>query len=160
MNVRDALKADYGIDVRIGSGTGVRNDPFVIEPCTTAEAVRTQIDLLRGLGRGRRELWRLLRVEPFNGLQRLVFDAIWFTETEIISETRSLFFDLGAVAGIPDANAPVVEWFDPRSPFVAVSQIGWLHFDRAVYNSETREELDTSLCYSAHNAIANIYIYE
>ena len=64
MSLREALKADFGIEVRVNRGSGQRDDPFVIEPCTAAEAVRTQLDLPRGLSRGRRELWRLLTVEP------------------------------------------------------------------------------------------------
>ena len=47
MNIRDLLKDDFGIDVRIASGMGVRNDPFVLEPCSVEEAawgIRTILD--------------------------------------------------------------------------------------------------------------------
>ena len=63
MNLKEALKADFGIEVKIAGSSGGREDPFVIEACAAAEAVRSQLDLLRGLGRGRRELWRLLAVD-------------------------------------------------------------------------------------------------
>jgi hypothetical protein len=63
MSIRDAFKADFGIDVLVERGIGQGDDPFMIESCSAIDAIRTQLNLLRGLGRGRRELWRLLQAE-------------------------------------------------------------------------------------------------
>ena len=49
-DIKATLKADFNVDVKIARGIGQRADPFVIEACSAAEAVRTQLDLLRGLG--------------------------------------------------------------------------------------------------------------
>ena len=64
MNLRQLLKADFEIEVLVQGGTGLADDPFVIEPCSGGGATRTQLNLLRGLERGRGELWRLLEAEP------------------------------------------------------------------------------------------------
>ena len=163
MSIREALKADFGIEVRVNRGSGQRDDPFVIEPSTAAEAVRTQLDLLRGLSRGRRELWRLLTVEPAGddtpAMQRVRVETIAFTPEEFITEVRAFYFDVSQVDGLPDAGAPLIVWTDPRTTFAAVSQIGWLHFDNAIDNSRDDTALNASLFYSAIGAKATIYVY-
>ena len=52
MNVRELLKRDYGIEVRISAGTGGRDDPYVIENCGANDAALTQVALLRGIAQG------------------------------------------------------------------------------------------------------------
>jgi hypothetical protein len=161
MNLRQLLKRDFGIEVLVQGGTGLADDPFVIEPCSAMDARRTQLNLLRGLERGRGELWRLLQAEPVApAVQRLRIKTVLFTRDEIISETRRYYFDVSQVDGVPDAAAPFIEWEDPRTTFSATYQIGWLNFDRATLNNQSKDVLDTSLHYSSVGATATIYIYE
>ena len=164
MGVKEILAADFGIEVKIASGTGLRADPYVIEACSTVEAVRTQLNLLRGLGRGRRELWRLFNVEtPVGenaGIQAVRIEAVRFTDEEIITEKRALYFDITAVEGVPDAGVPVIEWSDVRTAFAAISQVGWLHFDKAIDNAAGKNSMDTSLFYSGAGAKATLYVYD
>lgn len=161
MNIRSALKADFNIDVRITDGSGRRADPFVIEPCSAAEACRTQLNLLRGLGKGRGELWRLLEVETHQAgrMQSLHIEAILLTDAEVVTERRALFFDISAVAGLPDALPEVVEWRDDRTVLAAPFQVGWLHFDKAIDNKPGDGTLDASLLYSSAHAKATLYVY-
>jgi hypothetical protein len=142
-------------------GTGLADDPFVIEPCSATDATRTQLNLLRGLERGRGELWRLLEAQPVGpAVQRLRIETVLFTRDEIINETRRYYFDVSQVDGVPDAAAPLTEWEDPRTTFSATYQIGWLNFDRATPNNQSKDVLDTSLHYSSVGATATIYIYD
>ena len=163
MNVRAALKADFGIDVRVAGGTGQRADPFVIEACSAFHAVRTQLDLLRGLGKGRRELWRLFDVETSHDeespRQIIRIDTVLFTDTDITTERRALFFDVGAVDGLPDAEGDISVWRDPRTILELPSQVGWLHFDEAVDNAPGEDVLNASLLYSGAGAKATLYVY-
>ena len=161
MNLRQLLKADFGIEVLVQGGTGLADDPFIIEPCSATDATRTQLNLLRGLERGRGELWRLLEAKPVApAVQRLRIKTVLFTPDEIINETRGYYFDVSRVDGIPDAGTPLTEWEDPRTTFFAVYQIGWLHFDRATPNNPSKDVLDTSLHYSSVGAKATIYMYD
>ncbi len=164
MGIKEILAADFGIEVKIACGSGLRADPYVIEACSTVEAVRTQLNLLRGLGRGRCEPWRLFSVEtPVGenaGFQSVQIEAVRFTDEEIITEKRALYFDITAVEGGPDAGVPVVEWSDVRTAFAAISQVGWLHFERAVDNAAGKNSLDTSLFYSGAGAKATLYVYD
>jgi hypothetical protein len=41
MNLRQLLKADFGIEVRVQGGTGLADDPFVIEPCSAMDAAQS-----------------------------------------------------------------------------------------------------------------------
>ena len=116
MNLRQLLKADFGIEVLVQGGTGLPEDPFVIEPCSAADATRTQLNLLRGLERGRGEQWRLLEAAPVApAVQRLRIKTVLFTRDEIINETRGYYFDVSQVDGVPDAGTPLIEWGDPRT---------------------------------------------
>ncbi len=164
MGIRELLAADFGIEVKVARGGGLRADPYVIEACSNVEAVRTQLSLLRGLGRGRCELWRLLGVETSvgenAGFQSVHIEAVRFTHEEIITEKRAIYFDTSAVEGVPDAGVPFVEWSDVRTPFTATSQVGWLHFDRTINNSIGKNSLDTSLFYSGAGAKATLYVYD
>lgn len=163
MNLRQALLDDFGIEVLVGRGSGLRDDPFVIQPCSAAEATRTQLNLLRGLGRGRGELWRLLSSESALDvaakIQRLRIESVEITQDRIISQRRAYYFDVSQVDGVPDAGAPLIEWTDPRTRFSAIYQIGWLHFDRALDNRPGQSRIDTTLQYSALGAKAAIYVY-
>lgn len=163
MSLRAALKEDFGIEVLLKSGTGSKSDPFLIEPCSALEATRTQLNLLRGLERGRGELWRLLTSEPAReigpAIQRLRIATVLFTENEIINETRAYYFDVNQVDGLPDASIPTTEWSDPRTKFSAPFQIGWLHFDQAIDNNASGDALAITLQYSSLGAKAAIYIY-
>ncbi len=161
MHIKAALKADFNIDVRIADGSGRKADPFVIEPSTAAQASRTQLDLLRGLGKGRGELWRLLEIETHQDgkTQSLNIEAVLLTDTEVITERRALFFDVSAVASPPDARPDVSEWRDPRTVLTAPFQVGWLHFDKAVDNKPGNGTLDASLFYSSAHAKATLYVY-
>ena len=147
MSLRQSLKEDFGLEVLVEGGSGLRDDPFVIERCSAADATRTQLNLLRGLGRGRRELWRLLQMEPVvPAVQRLRIKSVLFTE--------------GRVDGVPDAGIPLIEWTHPRTTFSAISQIGWVHFDCAIDNSHDPDMLDTTLQYSSIGTNATIYAYD
>ncbi len=82
-----------------------------------------------------------------------------FADKEIISETRALYFDITAVEGVPDAGVPVVEWSDVQTGFAAFSQVGWLHFDKAIDSAAGKSHLNTSLLYSGLGVKATLYVY-
>jgi hypothetical protein len=94
------------------------------------------------------------------GVQAVRIEAVRFTDEEIITEKRALYFDITAVEGVPDAGVPVIEWSDVRTAFAAISQVGWLHFDKAIDNAVGKNSLDTSLFYSGAGAKATLYLYD
>lgn len=162
-HLRDVLKSDFGIDVLLESGEGTRDDPYLIMPCPAAVAARTQLDLLRGLERGRGELWRTVRAETVAELgpsiQRIAIETVRFTADEVIRERRAYYFDLSQV-GAMTTPWPLTVWQDPRTRFQAAAQVGWLHFDQAIDNSPGGPSLNTSLLYSCLGGKLGVYVYE
>src|SRR4051794_29233800 len=63
----ETLKRDFGLVLRIGGGTGQsRDNPIIVLPQSDAEADQTEMQLLRGLGKGRKILWRTLSITPMS----------------------------------------------------------------------------------------------
>ena len=126
MNIKEALKADFGIDVKITGGSGRRDDPFVVDAVCRRRGCSKPTGPVAWLGAGRRELWRLLAVDNGAGgsadLQSIQIETVLFTDEEIITETRRLYFDISAVDGLPAAAGPIVVWSDPRTPLAAPAQ--------------------------------------
>lgn len=161
MNIRDRIRLDHGIDVRISAGSGRREDPYVIEDCSAAEAALTQMQLLRGLGLGVGNLWRIIEWLPCDAgaaTEVIRIETVRFTEDEIETTTRGLYFDTRAVTGQPHALHPLISWRGPSDAPVLPFELGWLHFDKALHNA-TPDAVDETLFYSAPGAKASVYIY-
>jgi len=93
MNIRELLKQDHGIEVRISAGTGHQNDPYVVEKCSAEEAALTQVQLLRGIARGLGELWRIKEWKPCDigsATEVIRIEALRFTPTQIETEMRGI----------------------------------------------------------------------
>jgi len=162
MNVRELLRRDQGVDVRISAGTGLSNDPYVVERCGAEEGAFTQVQLLRGIGRGLEELWRTLEWERHDigaATEVIRIDALRFTPTAIETSTRSIYFDTRCVEGAPSALHPLTAWRGPPGAPVLPYELGWLHFDRTVDNSPVIDTLDQTILYSCPGAKASIYVY-
>ncbi len=161
MTISETIKADFGLDVLIQSGNGTRAEPFVLEPCTAEVATAAQLNFLKGLGLGRREIWRLKAVENIRtqsaNVQKVTIETVSFTDTQVISERRSYYYDLCNVDGIPDVANPPPIWFNKQVGIAAPPQIGWLHFDKQIDHSRGTGELNTSLQYSGLGSKLALY---
>ena len=57
--IKNLLKQDFGMDLDISGGLGQsRDDPIVVLCHSDSKAAHTELLVLRGLGKGRRVLWR------------------------------------------------------------------------------------------------------
>ncbi|HRQ96785.1 MAG TPA: hypothetical protein PK440_17575 [Candidatus Accumulibacter phosphatis] len=162
MNIRELLKRDHGIDLRISAGTGHRNDPYVVEKCGVEDAALTQVQLLRGIARGLGELWRIKEWKPYDVgsvTEVIRIDALRFTPTQIETETRSIYFDTRAVAGDPFSLHPLTSWRGPSGSVVLPYELGWLHFDKTLKNAPFAGAFDQTILYSSAGAKASVYVY-
>jgi hypothetical protein len=162
MNIRDLLKDDFGIDVRIAGGMGVRNDPFVLEPCSVEEAAWTQLETMRGLGMGRGQLWRTLEWKPCEeGPATEVFrrQAVRFDPKQIETLQLASYFDSRAVAGSPCSLHPLTVWKGPAGTPSLPFELGWLHFDSASSASDEPGHLNETVYYSGQGVKATVYVY-
>lgn len=162
MNIRELLKQDHGIEVRICAGTGQRNDPYVVEKCSAEDAALTQLQLLRGIARGLGELWHIKEWKPCDvgsATEVIRIEALRFTPTQIETMTRGIYFDTRAVAGDPFSLHPLTSWRGPPGSVVLPYELGWLHFDEALNNAPFTGTFDQTILYSGAGAKASIYVY-
>lgn len=126
-------------------------------------ATQTQLDLLRGLGKGRQELWRLIDTQMLPEAKFLTqvvnLEAFSLTQHEAVTEFRSCYFDVSKVAGLPCPDNPGEAWIDLLTMFSAPYQIGWMHFENMIDNGGPGR-CDMTLVYDAFGARATLYLYE
>jgi hypothetical protein len=163
MNVKQLLNRDFGIEVRISAGTGRSEDPYVLEKCRAEEAALTQVQLLRGIGNGLGELWRIIEWAPLDRLDTVTevirIEAVRFTQEKIETSRRRIFFDIRAVSGHPNALHPLICWRGPMDAPHLPYELGWLHFDKVINNASGKGPLDQTICYSGTGAKASVYVY-
>ncbi|MDD3936164.1 hypothetical protein [Rhodoferax sp.] len=163
MNIRELLKRDFGIEVRISAGTGHRDDPFVVENCGAEDAALTQVQLLRGIARELGELWRIIEwklCEVDSTTEVMRIHTTRFTPTQIETETRGIYFDTRLVVGAPCLLHPLTSWRGPPGSPVLPYELGWLHFNEAVNNAPFAETFDQTIFYSGDGAKASVYVYD
>lgn len=162
MNVRELLKRDHGIEVRISGGTGRRHDPYVVENCSVEEAALTQVQLLRGIACGLNVLWRIKEWSPCDicsATEVIVVETLWFTPTQVETEILGVYFDTRAVAGDPCSMHPLISWQGPPGSPILPYELGWLHFNKALNDSPTTGTFDHTVVYGGPGAKASIYVY-
>jgi hypothetical protein len=162
MNIRELLKHDAGIEVRISGGTGRRDDPYVIEECSKDEAALTQVQLLQGIGNGLGEIWRIIDWRPCDigsATEVIQIEALRFTQTEIETSTRNIYFNTQFVSGNPYKLHPLTAWQGSTKFPVLPFELGWLHFVNSVSNSSSEILFDQMVFYSGAGAKATVYIY-
>ena len=118
MSIREFLKRDHGIEVRISAGTGSGDDPYLVENCGADEAALTLVQLLRGIARGLGELWRIIEWKPCDvgsATEVIRVEALRFTPTQIETTIRNFYFDTRVVTGTPYSLHPLISW-RPRWP--------------------------------------------
>lgn len=162
MNVRELLKRDHGIDVRISAGTGRRDDPYVVESCGAVEAALTQVRLLCGIARGLGELWRIIEWKPSDvgsATEVIRIEALRFTPTQIETTTRGVYFNTRVVVGTPHSLHPLTSWRGPPGSPILPYELGWLHFDETISNAPSADTFDQTILYSGAGAKASVYVY-
>jgi hypothetical protein len=163
MSLRDRFKQDHGLDVRIDRGSGTRGDPFVLDACGEADAALGQLHLLRCVGRGLGQLWRIvewLPTELGSATEVIRVESVTFTETQIVTETRGVYFDTRAVDGSPRTRHPLQVWSGPGGVLTLPYELGWLHFDQSMDNAAAGEaRFDQTVMFSGQGAKAAVYVY-
>lgn len=164
LSLKDMLKRDHGLEVRVSGGSGTREAPFVLEACDAEEAALSQLRLLRGIGLGSGPwFWRMIdwQASPTDrSLQAVAIQTVHFSRTEIVRTDRTFYFDARAVTGDPHVLHPLSVWKGPAGAPVLPYELGWLHFDGALDNSLQAHRFDHSIAYSGPGAKATVYVYD
>jgi hypothetical protein len=99
ITLRELLLADFEIDFPISGGTGnARENPIVVHYRVPNDYVAVEYGVLRCLGVGRGVEWKLLQNSFFEldgrRIEQMRIETKWRTETEVITQIESYYFDL------------------------------------------------------------------
>lgn len=99
INLRELLKADFGMDFPISGGTGNSKDsPIVIHYQEPNDYVGVEYGVLRCLGIGRRIEWKLIQQTLLNcdgrRIEQMKIETKETTATQIITQVENYYFDI------------------------------------------------------------------
>lgn len=161
MDLRKLLKVDLGVDLPISGGTGQsREDPIVVVVSDPIDIVRTQMLLLRGLGRGRQIFWRKLQRallgSEWPGIEQLKIETVQLTRDQQITATENYYFETQMAKARQWQDCPLIAYADANGVLIPY-ELGWLHFENKTQN---KPELGVSLAFGAPGIKATVYVYD
>ena len=107
--LRLRLNADFGVELDIEGGTGKKTAPIIVTARTVEEAVTTQMQVLRCIGKGRRIAWHLLSQEAADiapKAVRTMIETVEFAGDEVITQQEGWYFVLEALPAGYSAAVP------------------------------------------------------
>ena len=161
--LKELLESDWGYKLDIAGGSGKRLDPVEILSDDEDEASLTELLVLRGLGKGRRVMWRTMGIGrcPDTQLVKRTIETKDVLEDEIITQQESYYFDRKIPSeSCGNLSANYVVFSEPNSGFRYPYEVSWLKFDGLTdYNDKGRPDLGFSLAYNTPGMTATIYTY-
>lgn len=164
-NLKEALKRDFDIDINISTGLGQsREDPIVILDTSPSDAAITEMNVLRGLGMGRRVVWKVLSHAPISHegkiLEQVKIESKSFSDTEIETLTTNFYFDIGLSTSKGEILPNGIAYVDDETKISMPFEIGSLHYKGIIHNEVDEPGLGVSILYGAPGIKATIYIYD
>lgn len=166
MDLRRTLLADFGRDLPITGGVGQnRHDPIVLTALESSIASDTIAEVLKCIYGTLGWYWQIVQwdsVEPGASLVEKVSVTVRYAlETEVVTERRSLYFDVSHVKGRSHGAQTIPTVLLPLDPKVNMPrQIGWFHFDECIDNRHMDPRLGISAAYSAPQSKMMLYAYD
>lgn len=164
VNIREMLKRDFGLDLHISGGLGQRrDDPIVIQDTSPLSASITELQVLRGIGMGRRVLWRTLARTPIQDdsttLEQVKIETKEVTNTEVITQVENYYFDISASVQ-KGKSLPLAVTTSKGCRHNLPYELGWLHYDGSIDNEPQNPGLGQSIAYGAPGTKVTIYVYD
>lgn len=163
--IKEMLKKDFGYDLDIDGGSGQsRTDPLIVNSGTERAAIQTELQVLRGLNRGRGVYWRALEcniVDTLNGkvLQRKI-ETKEFQKEKIVSQIENYYFQRPhAPYSVEGQCTKYIIYRDPSIGVSFPSEMSWLHFADFVDYESSNPGLGYSLDYKGPEFNASVYVY-
>jgi hypothetical protein len=163
MNIRTLLKKDFNIDLNISGGDGKKDAPIIIQDKDRSAAALTEIQVLRGLGRGRGILWRTQGKNLFesNGkkIEQFKIETKEVSETKIVTQLENYYFDISASEknkiSLPDAEVNL-----PNNLGSVPFDFSWLHYSSLENNEIEYPGYGVTIAYGSPGIKGTIYIYD
>jgi hypothetical protein len=165
MNLRDMLKRDFGLELKISGGHGLsRDDPIVVLNSNPLDASMTEMHVLRALGKEHSIIWRTLaRTSVENdrvSLEQITIEKIESIASEISIQRMNYFFDVSMAVARGKFLPTVIAFSDKGSMLGLPYELGWLHFDGVTDHEPAAAGLVQSIAYGAPGIKATVYVYD
>lgn len=162
MNLKDMLKRDFGLELRISGGYGLSLDDLIIVLNSNPfDASMTEMHILRAIGKERSSIWRTLARTPVEidrrSLEQIEIKTIEVVESEIIMQKTNHYFDVSMAVARGKVLPTVTAFTDKESKLGLPYEIGWLHYDRV---TDHEPGLGQSIAYGAPGIKATVYVYD
>lgn len=162
-SIKNTLMSDFGMELNIAGGNGQSDKPIVVLDENPEDALRTQLQVLTGLGEGRRVQWKVLESTPFPSIESRVnqvrIETKQLTETEIISQVENYYFDTSA-AGDQSNSINLTVYTHPQTGVQFPFELGWLHFDRLIDHEPGEAGAGQTVRYIAPGIEASFHLYD
>ena len=163
--LRERLLSDFGVDLPIRDGTGIRGAPIVVAGANLQHCVDVQMQVLHCLGKGRRAAWRLLGQEvvaPERRVVRAAIETVVAHEQEVVTQQEAIYFVLEALPQDGTTlSLPVPSGFvDPRSGVRLPSQLGWLHLSSATDSEPRSPGRGWTVAYESLVIEGTVHVYD
>jgi hypothetical protein len=164
MNLKDMLHRDFGLDLMITGGFGQSpNDPIVVTANNYKDAVLTELLVLRGIGKGRGILWKIvnktIQKQENSWLEKIKIETKQITEKEIITQRENYYFTVNMPAPEKELFPMAADFKTGATGFSLPFAISWLHFNQLINNEPHAPGLGHTVAYSALGIKATIFIY-
>ena len=161
--LRLRLNADFGVELDIEGGTGKKTAPIIVTARTVEQAVATQMQVLRCIGKGRRIAWRLLSQESADIAPKAVrttLETVEFAGDEVVTQKEGWYFVLEALPAGYSAAVPSPRGFqDTRSGLRFPYELGWLHYDDFTDYEAKASGMGCSAAYGGFGVKGTLYVY-
>ena len=167
MSIKQRLFNDFGYDLNIAGGLGQSvDDPIHVLSETEQDAYQTQYMVLRGLGQGRKVIWRTLEINRTSDetpqLLQYKIETKDVRDSEIITQIENYYFLVNKTISTSDTgiflNKPIAHE-DLKIVTKFPRGLSWLHFSEMVGYQSRTPELGYSLAYGAPGVKATIFVY-
>ena len=164
--IKALLHKDFGLDLNISGGSGQSiSDPIEINADKADRAAHTELLVLRGLGQGRKILWRSISAQVLDGenskriIQRKL-ETKEVTSAQIISQIENYYFERVNAPISSDPLSPgLTVFYDEKAKLSFPYELGWLHFDGHHDYEQDAPGLGYSLAYNAPGIKSTVYVY-
>ncbi len=165
MNLKSMLHRDFGLDLMITGGFGQSPDaPIVVTAKSYEDAALTEVLVLRGIGKGRGILWRILektiQKQENSWLEKVKIETKQVTEEEVITQRENYYFTVSMPSSRYKFLPMVVDIETSMTEFSLPYEIGWLHFDKLINNEPQNPGLGQTIAYGAPGIKATVYVYD
>ncbi len=165
ITLKELLKKDFDLNVDIAGGWGQsREDPIVVLSSSEGDAAKNEVEVLRGLGFGRKIFWKSDKITvlamPSGPIIQRKIETKEVQPTKVITQTENYYFRR---ASLPPAQGLLKSGYVVRiDEDVGIEfpyEISWLHFDEIVDYEQRAPGLGYSLAYSAPGIEATVFVY-